>query len=184
MPRRRVCLVVNTAQEQFPVAPQVKGTKSSGCPSPLRSKANARSPYLGGPSSFRCKAICTRVFNREFGCHDVCAQFHENLIIGCRWSDCQRRYWADATELDPTIKARAPNITIRNRESNITIAFSCGARSAFTLKEQGYLRNMLSRRQLQGFVGARSSNSRISTRGQHGSYGVCHCADRGQEERN
>jgi hypothetical protein len=34
-----------------------------------------------------------------------------------------------------------------------TLAFSCGARSAFKLKEQGYLRNMLSRRQLQGFVG-------------------------------
>ena len=32
------------------------------------------------------------------------------------------------------------------------MAFSCGARSAFKLKEQGYLRSMLSRRQLQGFV--------------------------------
>jgi hypothetical protein len=32
------------------------------------------------------------------------------------------------------------------------MAFSCGARSAFKLKERGYLRNMLSRRQLQGFV--------------------------------
>jgi hypothetical protein len=36
--------------------------------------------------------------------------------------------------------------------SSITLAFSCGARSAFRPKEQGYLRNMLSRRQLQGFV--------------------------------
>jgi hypothetical protein len=34
----------------------------------------------------------------------------------------------------------------------ITIAFSCGARSAFKLKGRDYLRNMLSRRQLQGFV--------------------------------
>ena len=33
------------------------------------------------------------------------------------------------------------------------MAFSCGARSAFKLKEQGYLRSRLSRRQLQGFVG-------------------------------
>jgi hypothetical protein len=32
------------------------------------------------------------------------------------------------------------------------MAFSCSARSAFKLKEQDYLRNMLSRRQLQGFV--------------------------------
>jgi hypothetical protein len=37
-------------------------------------------------------------------------------------------------------------------ESRRTLAFSCGARSAFKLKEQDYLRNMLSRRQLQGFV--------------------------------
>jgi hypothetical protein len=34
-----------------------------------------------------------------------------------------------------------------------TIAFSCGARSAFKRKEKDYLRKMLSRRQLQGFVG-------------------------------
>ncbi len=33
------------------------------------------------------------------------------------------------------------------------LAFSCGARSASELKVQGYLRSMLSRRQLQGFVG-------------------------------
>jgi len=36
------------------------------------------------------------------------------------------------------------------------MAFSCGARSASKLKEQGYLRNMLSRRQLQALVGWRS----------------------------
>ena len=36
-----------------------------------------------------------------------------------------------------------------------TLAFSCGARSAFKLKEQDYLRSMLSRRQLQGLVGLR-----------------------------
>ena len=39
-----------------------------------------------------------------------------------------------------------------HKTSNLTVAFSCGARSAFKLKEKGYLRNMLSRRQLQGFV--------------------------------
>jgi hypothetical protein len=36
--------------------------------------------------------------------------------------------------------------------SKITIAFSCGAQSAFKLKGRSYLRNMLSRRRLQGFV--------------------------------
>src|SRR5688572_13021770 len=34
----------------------------------------------------------------------------------------------------------------------ITMVFSCGARSAPKLKERSYLRSMLSRRQLQGFV--------------------------------
>jgi hypothetical protein len=32
------------------------------------------------------------------------------------------------------------------------MAFSCGARSAFKLMEYDYLKSMLSRRQLQGFV--------------------------------
>ena len=32
-------------------------------------------------------------------------------------------------------------------------AFSCDARSAFKLKEKDYLKDMLSSRQLQGFVG-------------------------------
>jgi hypothetical protein len=36
--------------------------------------------------------------------------------------------------------------------SHPTLAFSCGARSAIKLKEKDYLRSMLSRRQLQGFV--------------------------------
>jgi hypothetical protein len=35
---------------------------------------------------------------------------------------------------------------------NITLAFSCGARSAFNREVRNYLRNMLSRRQLQGLV--------------------------------
>jgi len=39
----------------------------------------------------------------------------------------------------------------------LTLAFSCGARSASKLKERSYLRNVLSRRQLQGFVGRRFS---------------------------
>jgi len=38
----------------------------------------------------------------------------------------------------------------------LTLAFSCGARSVFTLKAKDYLRSMLSRRQLQGFVGWRA----------------------------
>ena len=41
-------------------------------------------------------------------------------------------------------------------------AFSCGARSAFMLKGEGYLRSMLSRRQLQGFVMRGVSGARIS----------------------
>jgi hypothetical protein len=43
------------------------------------------------------------------------------------------------------------------KEKRITLAFSCGARSPFTLKERNYFRNMLSRRQLQGFVGRRAT---------------------------
>jgi hypothetical protein len=38
-----------------------------------------------------------------------------------------------------------------------TLRFSCGAPSAFKLKERSYLRSTLSRRQLQGFVGRRVS---------------------------
>jgi len=42
------------------------------------------------------------------------------------------------------------------------MAFSCGARSAFSLIEKDYLRKMLSRRQLQGFVrGLRSTESQL-----------------------
>ncbi len=37
----------------------------------------------------------------------------------------------------------------------LTVAFSYGARLACGLREEGYLRSMLSRRQLQGFVGRR-----------------------------
>src|SRR6266850_3465823 len=40
------------------------------------------------------------------------------------------------------------------------MAFSCGARSAFKLKENDYLRSMLSRRQLQGFVRHRLKGKR------------------------
>ena len=61
-----------------------------------------------------------------------------------------------------------PNFHLRNnkmfawvRGSRITLAFSCGARSAFKLKEKGYLRNMLSRRQLQGFVRRRLLNHQL-----------------------
>src|SRR6266498_4851152 len=42
------------------------------------------------------------------------------------------------------------------KRRKITTAFSCGARSAFKLKKQDYLRSMLSRRQLQGFVSERT----------------------------
>ncbi len=53
--------------------------------------------------------------------------------------------------------------------SQLTLAFSCGARSAFKLGGKDYLRSTLSRRQLQGFVGPRQlsqlgcSNARFST---------------------
>jgi hypothetical protein len=42
-----------------------------------------------------------------------------------------------------------------------TLAFSFGARSASDLKERSYLRNMLPRRQLQGFVGSRHHRRRV-----------------------
>ena len=41
------------------------------------------------------------------------------------------------------------------------MAFSYGARSVFKLKKKNYLRSMLSRRQLQGFVMLRCSVSRV-----------------------
>ncbi len=41
----------------------------------------------------------------------------------------------------------------------LTMAFSCGARSASNLKEKDYLRSTLSRRQLQGFVRCRRSGT-------------------------
>ena len=44
-------------------------------------------------------------------------------------------------------------------ERRLTTALHCGARSASELKGTGYLRSMLSHRQLQGFVGARSSTA-------------------------
>jgi hypothetical protein len=40
-------------------------------------------------------------------------------------------------------------------KGHLTLAFSCGARSASKLNEGSYLRKRLSRRQLQGFVGQR-----------------------------
>jgi hypothetical protein len=46
-------------------------------------------------------------------------------------------------------------ILLTPKRSNLTLAFSCGARSAPKLKRNDYLRNMLSCRQLQGFVGFR-----------------------------
>jgi hypothetical protein len=54
------------------------------------------------------------------------------------------------------------NATFIFIRSHPTTAFSCGTRSAFKLKEQGYLRNMLSRRQLQGFVGLRACDHRAA----------------------
>ena len=50
------------------------------------------------------------------------------------------------------MKSLLPQRSDARMRSHPTVAFSCGARSAFKLKEQGYLENMLSRRQLQGFV--------------------------------
>jgi hypothetical protein len=45
------------------------------------------------------------------------------------------------------------------KEKHLTLAFSCGARSAFKLKERSYLRSTLSRRQLQGFVGCAATDN-------------------------
>ena len=42
--------------------------------------------------------------------------------------------------------------SILRRSRHLTMAFSCGARSASKLKEKDYMRSTLSRRQLQGFV--------------------------------
>jgi hypothetical protein len=60
--------------------------------------------------------------------------------------------------------------------SAITLAFSCGARSAFKLKEQGYLRSMLSRRQLQGFVRAPSDCNA------HRCFSLAETGERGERE--
>jgi len=58
--------------------------------------------------------------------------------------------------------AHAINIVVDSRngqsvpktkaEASLTLAFSCGTRSAFELNGRNYLRSMVSRRQLQGFV--------------------------------
>jgi hypothetical protein len=48
-----------------------------------------------------------------------------------------------------------------SKKKHRTLRFSCGARSAFKLKEQDYLRNMLSRRQLQAFVRLLGNHSRF-----------------------
>ena len=48
---------------------------------------------------------------------------------------------------------------VRQPDWRLTPAFSCGARSAFKLEGKGYLRNMLPRRQLQGFVGLRCTGN-------------------------
>jgi hypothetical protein len=42
--------------------------------------------------------------------------------------------------------------TLLHKRSGLTLAFSCGARSASELSEISYLRNMLPRRQLQGLL--------------------------------
>jgi hypothetical protein len=42
--------------------------------------------------------------------------------------------------------------TMKEFISHPTLRFSCGARSAFKLKEKSYLRSTLSRRQLQALV--------------------------------
>jgi hypothetical protein len=45
-----------------------------------------------------------------------------------------------------------------DNDGSTTLGFSGGARLAFKLKDKDYLRNMLSRRQLQGFVRLRAES--------------------------
>src|SRR6266498_3453946 len=54
--------------------------------------------------------------------------------------------------ISPMSSKSIVRILLEFQASRITSAFSCGARPAFKLKGKDYLRNMLSRRQLQGFV--------------------------------
>ena len=73
-------------------------------------------------------------------------QRRSNVPSPVRYSS-RRAVWAMATSL-------ALLCCLSKTRCARTVAFSCGARSAFKLMEQGYLRKILSRRQLQGFVRA------------------------------
>ena len=73
-------------------------------------------------------------------------QRRSNVPSPVRYS-YRRAVWAMATSL-------ALLCCLSKTRCARTTAFSCGARSAFKLREKDYLRSMLSRRQLQGFVRA------------------------------
>jgi len=68
------------------------------------------------------------------------AEFLSNVIQG----------WRDPVAYPWLLSATALRLV---DQRNPTPAFSWGARTEFTLKEKGYLRSMLSRYQLQGFIG-------------------------------
>jgi hypothetical protein len=53
-----------------------------------------------------------------------------------------------------TLKSRVAPTGFQIKGRGITLAFSCGARSASKVSVESYLRNTLSHRQLQGFVRA------------------------------
>src|SRR5712691_5298751 len=113
VPNRRAGFVDRTAHQQFPVPPQVNGTKSSPRRSPLRSKAKAQSAYLGGPSSFRRRAVWTMSFNGRPGCHEVSAQFQSNFVSGVLWIDRHRRYCA-TTGVNPSKANRESSVVLNN----------------------------------------------------------------------
>src|SRR5688572_3829721 len=98
---------------------------------------------------------------------------HPETRLAYRLLQCRREEFGQAPECQQTQAFRQESLSSVEPESlqplilppldhskalcratgrRLTTAFSCGARSAFKLKEIGYLRTMLSRRQLQGFV--------------------------------
>jgi hypothetical protein len=63
--------------------------------------------------------------------------------------DCQKMNFSNGSSHPLFSKL---GVRILENHKRITLAFSCGARTASEQMGKGYLRKMLSRRQLQGFV--------------------------------
>ena len=79
-------------------------------------------------------------------------------MSGTPWGESP---WASQRIVDgPTVRESFPPMARsivgqpqeQHSRSHLTLAFSCGARSAFNRAGKDYLRSMLSRRKLQGFV--------------------------------